>query len=142
MSKRPITDRAVVQALSSPLPATSLSPGPGTKSTNPKAALRRCCAAWQRAFDGSVDSDGQPNHEIFAAVDAGNAYRNAMPLLSGVDGVRDFIACTAHGILIGAIPPESSGQVLYAAQVALSFLQYQRKPLKSTPGKLPKSNSK
>jgi hypothetical protein len=65
-----------------------------------------------------------------------------MPLLSGVDGVRDFIACTAHGILIGAIPPESSGQVLYAAQVALSFLQYQRKPLKSPPGNPQKSPSK
>ncbi len=65
-----------------------------------------------------------------------------MPLLSGVDGVRDFIACTAHGILIGAIPPESSGQVLYAAQVALGFLKYQSTPLKSPPGKTRKSPSK
>jgi hypothetical protein len=54
-----------------------------------------------------------------------------MPLPVGYEGVRDFIACAAHGILIGAIPPEKSGQLLYAAQVALNALQFAPKPPKS-----------
>jgi hypothetical protein len=54
-----------------------------------------------------------------------------MPQLSGRESIRDFIACTAHGILIGAIPPQQSGQLLYAAQVALGSLQREPKPQKS-----------
>jgi hypothetical protein len=43
-----------------------------------------------------------------------------MPSLSGFDSARDFVACVAHGLLIGAIPDEQATKLLYAAQVALS----------------------
>jgi hypothetical protein len=35
------------------------------------------------------------SRKTFAAIQAGEAYRNAMPLLAGYEGVRDFIACTS-----------------------------------------------
>jgi hypothetical protein len=65
---------------------------------------------------------------VFAAKPAAEAYCNAMPMLVGYEGVRDFIACAAHGILIGAISREKGGQLLYAAQVALAAVHMERKP--------------
>lgn len=46
--------------------------------------------------------------DVLSCPRAGEAYRCAMPLLLGYDNIRDFIACTAHGMLIGAIE-ESRG---------------------------------
>jgi hypothetical protein len=40
------------------------------------------------------------------------------------------IACVAHGIAIGAIPPEQSAQLLYGAQVAICALRRTPKPSK------------
>jgi hypothetical protein len=114
-------------------PAQTLSPGPGPRAPSPKAALRRCCTAWQRAFNAymkkSETDDGIA--KFLAAREAGTAYCNAMPVLNGYQGVRDFLACMAHGILIGAIPKEVSGQLIYAAQVALNTLPFEPKPPKT-----------
>jgi hypothetical protein len=41
-----------------------------------------------------------------------------MPPLSGDENIRDFIACTAHGMLIDAISGTDAARLLYAAQVA------------------------
>jgi hypothetical protein len=54
-----------------------------------------------------------------AAEDASKAYRNALPLLSGSDGISDFIAWVARGVLIDSITPQMSTQLLPAAQVAI-----------------------
>jgi hypothetical protein len=62
-----------------------------------------------------------------AAREAGTAYRNAMPMLAGYEGIRDFIACAAHGILNDAIPLNKSTKLLYAAQVALNALHFEPK---------------
>lgn len=132
MSQLSTTELVLVEAISCVSPATTLSPGPGPNPSTAKAALKRCCSAWQRAFKAhDEDSFCENLGKVFAAKDAGNAYCNAMPMLAGYEGVRDFIACAAHGILIGAIPPEKSGQLLYAAQVALAALQYEPKPPKA-----------
>ncbi|MGA9668148.1 MAG: hypothetical protein WBQ94_03015 [Terracidiphilus sp.] len=92
-----------------------------------------------------MDEETDPNNntdKIFAAKEAGAAYRNAMPMLAGQNGARDFIACAAHGILIGAIPKEDSGPVLYAAQVALSIAQSERRLPNPPAATLPKPASK
>jgi hypothetical protein len=68
------------------------------------------------------------DNKYIAADQASEAFRSAMPLLEGYDGIRDFIACTAHGILINAIPRERGGQLLYAAQVALAVLHREPRP--------------
>ncbi len=132
MSNMSVTDLALVEAISYLAPETTLSPGPGSNPTSAKAAVKRCCDAWQRAFNAYMDNADPENsmEDLWAAKDAAKAYSNAMPMLAGHQGVRDFIACAAHGILIGAIPPEKSGQLLYAAQVAVSTLQFEPKPAK------------
>jgi hypothetical protein len=150
-------ENALVRIITEPEDSTNLDPGPPARSTTARAALRRCCSAWQRAFNqylkeeqeaiareiekNGVDHDDEDEDEddscslslVFAARQAAPAYCNAMPVLEGYDGIRDFIACTAQGVLIGAIPPQRSGQLLYAAQVALSTLQAQPKAT-PTPG--------
>jgi hypothetical protein len=129
-------------------PNKTLEPGPAQHPAGPKAALRHCCVAWKRAFKAYMEDPNAdvPGDELFASKDAGEAYRNAMPLLVGYNGARDFIACAAHGILIGAIPKEDSGQILYAAQVALSIAQSQSRlpkiPASRTPKSPPKSAKK
>jgi hypothetical protein len=50
--------------------------------------------------------------------EAARAYRNAMPPLVGSRNIRDFIACTAHGMLIGAIDGDDGSRLLHAARVA------------------------
>jgi hypothetical protein len=113
---------------STPTPALPISPEP--KPT--RSALRRCCAAWKRAYDAFME-DAPPSgfNKLYASQDAAEAYRNAMPPLYGHDGIRDFIACTAQGVLIGAITPQQSGPLLYAAQVALASLGREPKSQKS-----------
>ena len=50
-----------------------------------------------------------------------------MPDLAGFENIRDFIACTAHGMIIGAIDSIEGAKLLYAAQVAVGALHHQPK---------------
>ena len=114
-----------------PVPAPSLEPDPAHEK-----AVKRCWAAWRRSYNAYMEkSRGTEADKICAAHQAGPAYCNAMPLLAGYENIRDFIACLAHGILIGAIPESKSGQLLYAAQVALSTVHREPKPPKPRPAK-------
>lgn len=96
---------------------------PLENSRNP--AVSRCCKAWNRAWNASFARD---KSDYKAEDEAGAAYRNAMPDLSGEQNIRDFIACAAHGILIGAIEEKISTKLLYAAQVASGALARAEKP--------------
>jgi hypothetical protein len=89
-------------------------------ATNP--AIARCCEAWKRRYEAEK-SNGES--DVFAAHYGDESYRDAMPALKDYEGIRDFIACTAHGMLYEAIQYQSGTQLLYAAQVALTTLRYQ-----------------
>jgi hypothetical protein len=133
MAPKSLAERALIQAISVVTSPTSLDPGPGfgPDPSSPKAAIRRCRAAWHRAFNAYMDqSKGDDYDKIFAAREAGEAYCKAMPILAGHEGISDFIACAAYGILIGAIRAETSGQLLYAAQVAAGVAMRGHKPPK------------
>jgi hypothetical protein len=113
---------------SHPSPELPVSPEP--KPT--RSALRRCSAAWKRSFDAFMESAPPSGfNKLYASQEAAEVYCRAMPPLYGHDGIRDFIACTAQGILIGAITPQQSGPLLYAAQVALASLGREPKSQKS-----------
>ena len=106
---------------------TPLAPACHPVSTNPAIVL--CCEAWSRGFQTEIKKS---KNEVFASLTADNAYRNAMPPLSGRENIRDFIACTAHGMLIGAIQESKGSKLLYAAQVALA--SFRSEPAPSQPG--------
>ena len=86
-------------------------------------AVAHCCKAWKRAFRESVGAD---ESDVRAASKAGEVYRAAMPPLSTRDSCRDFIACVAQGMLLGAISEKDGGKLLYAAQVALAAANVER----------------
>jgi hypothetical protein len=125
MTASAATDITLVQAI--PLPALDPSP------QHSKAAIKRCCAAWRRAYNESLK--GTPHRsgdKIIAEFDAKPAYCQALPPLAGRENIRDFIACVAHGVLLDAIPERRVNHLLYAAQVALSALNNGPKPKKSS----------
>lgn len=83
-------------------------------------AVERCFRVWRTV----LDSERGRGESIFSATaTASMAYRHAMPSLTGYENIRDFIACTAKGILIGAIDSKDSTKLLYAAQVALGSVR-------------------
>ncbi len=108
-------------------------------------AVAHCCKAWQKAFRESFEAHGlEPRAELRG----GEAYRAAMPALSTRDGCRDFIACVAQGMLLGAISEKDGGKLLYAAQVALAAANVDRnspnasEPSDSAPRRSRKSQDK
>ena len=117
-----------IKAISEPRASKCVTPDPAPAKARTRAALKRCCAAWQRAYNAYFERDRSKPEigNMFAEREAVEAYCKNMPVLDGYQGVRDFIACAAHGIVIGAIPAERSGQLIYAAQVALSFLKQEK----------------
>ena len=95
-------------------------PGPALANL----AISRCAEAWEDAYREQMEED---ESEYSATKKAGEAYRAALPPLTSRDNCRDFIACVAHGILLGAIPETSAGKLLYAAQVALGAVSAEEK---------------
>jgi len=139
MSQVSATELVLVETPAHLSHLAAIVPQSGPIPSDAKAALRRCSAAWRRAFKASMD-ESSPEEcmaDVVAAHEGHLAYCNAMPLFAGREGVRDFIACAAHGILIGAIPPQKSAPLLYAAQVAIAALRSDRKPSKSPSAKPP-----
>jgi hypothetical protein len=93
------------------------------------AAVAHCCKAWKRAYRASFAQD---QVERFASDHAGEAYRAAMPPLTSRENSSDFVACVAHGILIGAIAANYGSKLLYAAQIAQAlgkFAKNSKKPV-------------
>jgi hypothetical protein len=87
-------------------------------------AVLHCCEARRHSVEASHAAcrDGYDTRVL-----AIQAYRDAMPDLSGYENIRDFIACTAHGMIIDVIDATEGTKLLYAAQVALGALQNQPK---------------
>jgi hypothetical protein len=87
-------------------------------------AVARCCDALERV---RAKSEAGIRGTIYPHSDCAAAYRRAMPSLSGLENIRDFIACAAHGMLIGAICATDAARLLYAAQVARGAVQPAKK---------------
>ena len=128
-----------------------INPAPVCKRSQIGTALKRCRDAWQRAYDAvyaeSIKGGEDEEDSIEEAQEAASmAYCSALPVLFDQDGIRNFISCVAHGVLIRAIDEDVSGRLLYAAQVAITALPRQprgAKPLKKplTPPPPPQKTS-
>ena len=120
------------EAVANPSQAT---PKPPHAAQLPFAAqnpgVARCCQAYDRAMKAAKAKE-KSNYE--AEKLAGKAYRDAMPPLCGLDNIRDFIACVAHGMLIASIAPTDAARLLYAAQIAQTAA---RTPPASSPAHSP-----
>jgi hypothetical protein len=83
------------------------------EASNP--SVNRCRHAYNQALRAAL-KNGKSQYS--ATTDAEKAYCAAMPPLSGSENIRDFIACVAQAMLIGAILGPDGARLLYAAQVA------------------------
>ncbi|MGD0683095.1 MAG: hypothetical protein ABR990_13715 [Terracidiphilus sp.] len=101
-------------------PAPNAAEEPIAAPDNP--VVNRCMNAWNRAYKTEFEKCEDQNDAVNAAE---IAYRDAMPTLSGFENIRDFIACVAHAMLIGAISGNQGTRLLYAAQVALTTVRRQ-----------------
>jgi hypothetical protein len=90
--------------------------------------VARCVDAYNRTFKTERVT---PREEIAAIRCAQKAFRAALPPLVGQENIRDFIACVAQAILLGAIETNDASKLLYAAQVALAAVRVQPAPVKS-----------
>jgi len=78
-------------------------------------AVIACITAWNEEWDELVQFQVSETQLQKAAA---NAYRRAMPPLSGRRNIRDFVACVTKGLLVGAIEYSEGPKLLYAAQIA------------------------
>jgi hypothetical protein len=91
-----------------------------SNSNASNAAVLRCCQARDRAMY-AVRAQNLDRFEIKQR--GGDAYRDALPHLSGYENIRDFIACVSHGMITEDIRRMDGPGLLYAAQVAISALR-------------------
>ena len=109
---------------------TSITEGPlvafNPSLENPAVAL--CAEVWQNTNAATLK---QTKSVYNAKSCAGEAYRLAMPPLSGYQNICDFIACVAYGMLLGAIKDENGTKLLYAAQIALAAVSRESKTSKN-----------
>ena len=87
-------------------------------STNP--AIARCHLGWDPVYNHYIAKGW---HRLSASRHAAYFYRAAMPPFTSPQNILDFIACAAHGILIGAIDPKEASRLIYAATAALTALR-------------------
>ena len=81
------------------------------------AAVAHCCEVWELTRREARDAG---NSVIVSRVAAHKAFQKSLPPLTGLENIQNFIACVAHGMLIGAILSSDGARLLYAAQVAMA----------------------
>jgi hypothetical protein len=91
-------------------------------------AVAHCCEVWEST---RLKAENQGKIPVLARVAAHKAFQKSLPPLTGLENIRDFIACVAHGMLIGAILFRDGARLLYAAQVAHAAVQAQATKSKS-----------
>ena len=99
-----------------------------SSQTSANTAIESCCSVWQSVYKAQI---AKGKNDVYASRDAAQAYRSAMPPLSGQENIGDFIACVAKRKKIGAIEGSNGTKLLYAAQVALSTIR--RQPTQNSP---------
>jgi hypothetical protein len=111
-------------------------PAPTSDSNAPEhnPAVLYCCQAHRQAAKAAREK-GMYDFEIDRA--SRRAYCNAMPALAGIESIRDFIACVAHGMLLNFISGPEGARLLYAAQVASGVAAKLDRPTPGKPGRPP-----
>jgi hypothetical protein len=78
-------------------------------------AVAHCCEVWESARREALNAGYSM---VISRVAAHKAFQKSLPPLTGLENIQNFIACVAHGMLIGAILSQDGARLLYAAQIA------------------------
>ena len=122
----------------------SLKPRPGRVDyrralRNP--AVAHCQKVWERVYRSVLAEKGS---KALARLEAGEAYRAAMPLLVGAKNIRDFIACATFGMTSAVLMEDTALNLINAAQVAsrVAAANSARKTTKPSAAKNTKKSTK
>jgi hypothetical protein len=80
-------------------------------------AVAHCCEVWESTRRQALNAGC---NMVIARVAAHKAFQKSLPPLTGLENIRNFIACVAHGMLVGAILSPDGARLLYAAQIVKS----------------------
>jgi hypothetical protein len=116
-----------------PAPEPVADPVPDAPQASPTRidAIDLCYHAYRLAWQAAKDRGASSST---VNLEADLAFRTALPPLVGFYRICDFIACVAHGVLLGAISGADSSKLLYAAQVASSTTKYLGNSFSIPPG--------
>lgn len=90
---------------------------PDTSPALKNPAVAHCCEVWESTRCQSLKAGSSV---VIARVAGHKAYQKSLPPLIGLENIQNFIACVAHGMLVGAILSADGARLLYAAQIAKS----------------------
>jgi hypothetical protein len=91
-------------------------------------AVAHCQRLWKRFYCASLKKHGSP---AVAQLDAADAFREALPILDGLDNIRDFIACVGYAMAADVFIEETGIMLLYAARLALTAAGPRKKAAKN-----------
>jgi hypothetical protein len=87
-----------------------------TVGAHENSVVARCARAWVLFYSEAILKKGAS--DASARAYARQGYLLTMPPLTGSRNIRDFIACTTHGMVLGVLDSKEATKFLYAAQVA------------------------
>jgi hypothetical protein len=97
-----------------------------TSDDSGKAAIASCMRSWNYAYRKRA---GAKHATDWECEKAGNkAYLNAVPPLSGLENICDFIACINFASMKGVVTHNEATHFLANARIALAALSLRPKP--------------
>lgn len=78
-------------------------------------AVLRCWTAYEQAY---AVARGKGQSHLDASHQGITAYRDAIPILSDLAAIRDFVACIKHGMALQLIPKDEGATFLSGAGLA------------------------
>jgi hypothetical protein len=82
------------------------------------AAIDLCCDVWTQRYQAER---AKGRGTVSSGIRANEAYRTAMPPLDNKTNIRDFIACTTYGIMIGVICLPTGALLIQSARAAANL---------------------
>ena len=78
-------------------------------------AVAHCYEVWKSAYRRVMRRE---KSRLVARKEAGDAFRSALPALSGTENIQNFVTCVAFAMTSGILNEDITEKLLYAAQVA------------------------
>jgi UDP-N-acetylmuramyl pentapeptide synthase len=92
-------------------------------------AVAHCHQVWKAAYRRVMRRE---KSRMVALREASDAYRSALPPLSGIQNIRCFITCVTFAMASGILSEQIARKLLRCAQVAHSLDALQQKSTRST----------
>jgi hypothetical protein len=91
-----------------------------------KEAIASCMRSWNYAYKKRAEEKHPSEYECEKA--GSKAYLNAVPPLSGLENICDFIACINYASMRGVVTHSDATHYLANARIALAALSLRPKP--------------